>query len=48
MTSERFPELPDAWVQLARVHVKVGNLERATDVAESMLEGLRKAGWTEA
>ena len=34
----RFPDLLDAWVQLARVHVKTGNLSRATEIVESMLE----------
>ena len=37
----RFPDLVDAWVQLARVHVKVGNLPRAIEVAEVMLESFK-------
>lgn len=35
---ERFPQLSDAWVQLARVHVKIGNPTRAKELVGDMLE----------
>lgn len=35
--TQRFPELAEAWIQLARVHVKTGDMAKAIVVVEEML-----------